>query len=489
MTTENGMMAPTPALSLLGSFGSTSRGRGSAHRRWLTLLLLPMLSLAPPAAAQDCDIIDWDDVGFFRRCLEERPNPADWPTIEGRTTLHRAMYSFANPTVVVLLLEAGFDPNARADNGVTPLHYGVQHRNPVVTSHLLRAGADPNAVDNGGYTPLHSAVMHADQDTRARVTTLLLDAGARVTTLLLDAGADPSALANDGWTPFHWAVWRRMSRALSVFLERGMASGLTALHQAILLGDSETAMSLLAGSDDATASDDLGWNSLHYAVSMGERQILMAILEEGGDPNARTANGWTALHLAAEPDMVEALVAAGAEINVSNDSGRTSLHEAAAWRSAAVVEALLDAGADPTLEDDDRPADQAWAVSSDSAVMRRLGDSELVAADQDQNAANQNQLDTLRIDSLMAVVADLMQSTALAVARGDEEAISEPLFELEYSVSPQILGELANGACESASAFTWVASTARELIRAIGDMRHSQGLLGVCAAENRDRYL
>ena len=337
---------------------------GSIQRLWPPLLLLPLLSIPHPAAAQNCSISgeQWNDIRLFRRCLEERGLGAWEVSPTGRTVLHNAALQTDNPTVIVLLLEAGSDPNARDDFGATPLHFGVENSNPVVTSHLLAAGSDLNAVDNDGYTPLHFAHLNAN---------------ARVTTLLLDAGADPHALSNDGWTPFHSAVFSARSRALSEFLERGIDFSFTPLHRAILLGDSEAAMSLLADGSDATTSDDCGWNSLHFAVAVGEHGIVVSILTAGNDPDAKTENGLTALHLAADRSVVATLVEAGAEIDVRNDLGRTPLHQAALFRTAPVVEALLDAGADPRLIDNEfeRPADLAERnprIDENSDVMRRL---------------------------------------------------------------------------------------------------------------------
>ena len=66
------------------------------------------------------------------------------------------------------LLQAGADPNARADNQATPLHKTV--RNTAIPNMLLLldAGANPNLQNNAGMTPLDRAVK-LDREAAANV--------------------------------------------------------------------------------------------------------------------------------------------------------------------------------------------------------------------------------------------------------------------------------------------------------------------------------
>ena len=57
------------------------------------------------------------------------------------------------PAVIKTLLDAGADPNARAEPGATPLHVAAAvGETPAVIKTLLDAGADPNARTENGKT-------------------------------------------------------------------------------------------------------------------------------------------------------------------------------------------------------------------------------------------------------------------------------------------------------------------------------------------------
>lgn len=106
---------------------------------------------------------------------------------DGFTALQLAAY-FARPEAVRLLIEAGADPNAVAENPmrIRPLHAAVAAGDAEVVRLLLEAGANPDVQQRGGWTPLHSAVMHGRGD---------------LVELLLGAGADRSIRADDGRRP------------------------------------------------------------------------------------------------------------------------------------------------------------------------------------------------------------------------------------------------------------------------------------------------
>jgi hypothetical protein len=98
------------------------------------------------------------------------------------TYLHMAanqMYPVDNVRVAALLLEHGADPNARNDDGWTPLHFAcwLDARDKTMVEVLLRHGADVNARDNAGRTPLDYVIGGA-RDGEA-IRSLLIEKGAQ----------------------------------------------------------------------------------------------------------------------------------------------------------------------------------------------------------------------------------------------------------------------------------------------------------------------
>ena len=150
---------------------------------WVISLILAAVLVENGAAAQDCDYIpDWSDIQFFQECLKDSI-PEYWYVPGTSTVLHSVAQYTNNPAIIDLMLEAGFDVNAREYPPLTPLHRSARNPNAVVTLRLLAAGADPNARSDDGSTPLHHS---AENPTSV------------VTSHLLAAGADPNARERQG---------------------------------------------------------------------------------------------------------------------------------------------------------------------------------------------------------------------------------------------------------------------------------------------------
>lgn len=102
-------------------------------------------------------------------------------------------------------------------------------------------------------------------------------------------------------------------------------------------------------SSDCTPRD----GELYRAISRGDSQRALRLIERGADPNAPKDNPpifWAAY--IGDADLVEALLSAGAEVNVfDEDLGVTPLHTAAFRGHADVVRVLVAHGADVNLLD------------------------------------------------------------------------------------------------------------------------------------------
>jgi len=124
------------------------------------------------------------------------------------------------------------------------------------------------------------------------------------------------------------------------------------LVDAVSSGDDVTVERLLERGelDLASAYTEDGWSLLHLAP---DRRIVELLLEHGAEIEARNRHkvfgpGNRPLHAAVymdRPDVVEALIDAGADVSSTDDAGWTPLHLAVANGRLELAKKLLEAGA------------------------------------------------------------------------------------------------------------------------------------------------
>jgi ankyrin repeat protein len=191
--------------------------------------------------------------------------------------------------MVDLLLGAGADAKAANEYGATPLYAAAANADPAIAVKLMAAGADPNAHLSSGETPLMVAARQGNLETvRA----------------LLGAKADPNAQeAKGGQSALMWAVSQRQSSVADELVRNGAdvnaksKTGFTALMFAAQQGDTDSARILLDAKANANeVMPKSGATPLIIASAIGNPEVVSLLLDRGADPNVKDANGFTSLH-------------------------------------------------------------------------------------------------------------------------------------------------------------------------------------------------
>lgn len=187
--------------------------------------------------------------------------------------------------------------------------------------------------------------------------------------ILLACGAKVNEPVVQGLMPLHYAVWQRYYEATQLLLVRGGEvnavdeCGYSALHLAAEHGYAELVELLLKSgaqidyrppTDEPYPRTQLCDEPLRLAIRNRHLDIARVLLEHGADPNRRYFFG-SEINLSSEPDVLELLLAFGADPDSRDRAGLTPLMKAA--RHAHGMEAcllLISHGADVNAVADER---------------------------------------------------------------------------------------------------------------------------------------
>jgi ankyrin repeat protein len=250
---------------------------------------------------------------------------------ENDTILHLGAYLDAYLLFGDLMM---LDPtclNRRGLRGDSPLTVAAWRGSLQFASSLLKAGADVDIREDYGQNALHLAVLADQLDlvdlliTNPRVninspraktgttgggeTALIIAAQeglAKIVDRLLKAGADANTLANSGLSALHWAALRNDLQVidlliaapkinLNVRVRRSRSSkfvvgGPSPLILAARKGNAEAATALISAGADLTIMDDTGNTALHVAVKAGHVAVVEVLVNNGMDVDLLQAN-------------------------------------------------------------------------------------------------------------------------------------------------------------------------------------------------------
>ena len=246
-----------------------------------------------------------------------------------------------NAALVEKFLQAGANANAARWDGETALMIAANSGNPEVVRQLIAHGADVNAAESRkGQTALMWAAAEGHPD---------------VTSLLIEHGANVKAASKSGFTALVFAAIKNDDKSVRQLLAAGadpnyaLPDGTKVLLVAAAYRSSKAAEAIVDGGANPNVADRTGNTPLHTAAQFGAIDLVNKLIAKHADVNARTnktpagrggggggfrppSGEQTPLLIAAkanQPDVMHALVAAGADPTLKAQDGTTLLMAAA----------------------------------------------------------------------------------------------------------------------------------------------------------------
>ena len=214
---------------------------------------------------------------------------------DGMTALHWAV-QHGDIHWAKRLLAAGAPVDAATEYGITPLWIACSQGHTSIAAELLRSGADVERTHVGNVTYLMLAAKQGSAD--------LIDK-------LVEQGCDLDAQQRSGQTAIMWAAAYGNADAVGRLAKHGAdlsvttGSGFTAFHFACRQGCTETAMLFcdlgvdvnqpMKPKNSSGRNPRKGMTPLMLAVENAHYELALKLVEQGADPNDQSS-GFAPLH-------------------------------------------------------------------------------------------------------------------------------------------------------------------------------------------------
>lgn len=287
------------------------------------LLVLPDGGQQSPKQKQE-------QLDIMKRLIEEHNVHLHERDEEGRSPLHRAVWTGSMDVLNLLLAHREPLLNLRDRKGSTALHLAIEKGSDEI---MLKVFNDKrtllNVADNDGNTPLQTAILRGN----VSVANMILDDPREIALNHPNKSGRTALMQAMGMNPADDKLVAKLLAKSNLSLQDG--GGLTALHHAIRVletpANRDNFAAVLAATlkQDASlvnAQDSVGLAPIHYAVNIGDQGMLQSLLAvDNIDPNVLTNGKQTALHMAilrGNRAVVELLVKSG-KVDLTKKNGES----------------------------------------------------------------------------------------------------------------------------------------------------------------------